>query len=113
MAEEKKDKKSKSASAPAQTILEWGVSQNIESCFDRADRMKPCPIGHSGACCKVCHMGPCRFVGKDADTMKGICGATLATVSARNIVRMAAAGTACHGDHGRDMVFYTVGGRQR
>lgn len=105
MAEEKKDKKSKSASAPAQTIVEWGISQDIGTCFDRADKMKPCPIGHSGACCKVCHMGPCRFVGKDADTMKGICGATLATISARNIVRMAAAGTACHGDHGRDMVF--------
>jgi carbon-monoxide dehydrogenase catalytic subunit len=104
--EEKKVRKAKSASAPAEIILQWGATQNIETCFDRADKMKPCPIGHVGACCKMCHMGPCRLVGKNAEQeMKGICGASLATVTARNIVRFAAAGTAAHGDHGRDMVF--------
>jgi carbon-monoxide dehydrogenase catalytic subunit len=104
--EVKKEGKVQSASAAAQTILDWGSFQEIETCFDRAEKMKPCPIGHSGACCKVCHMGPCRLVGKDAEEqMTGVCGASLATIAARNIVRMAAAGTACHGDHGRDMVF--------
>ncbi len=102
----KTEKRVRSASAPAEFILDWGVTQNIESCFDRAQRMKPCPIGHVGACCKMCHMGPCRLVGKNAEeSVKGICGASLATVTARNIVRFASAGTACHGDHGRDMVF--------
>jgi carbon-monoxide dehydrogenase catalytic subunit len=106
MAEEKKERKAKSASAPAETILEWGITENIESCFDRADKMKPCPIGHVGACCKMCHMGPCRLVGKNAEEeLRGICGATLSTIAARNITRFAAAGTAAHGDHGRDMAF--------
>jgi carbon-monoxide dehydrogenase catalytic subunit len=66
--------------------------------------MKPCPIGDKGACCKHCHMGPCRFVGKNAEEeVHGICGATLPTVAARNLLRMSAAGTSAHSDHARDM----------
>lgn len=96
----------KSADALAEKIIDWSVEQKIETCFDRVDVMKPCPIGESGACCKMCYMGPCRLVGKNAEEeVVGICGASLATVVARNLVRMIAAGTACHGDHGRDMVF--------
>jgi hypothetical protein len=34
--------------------------------FSRAEKMKPCPMG-DGSCCKWCHMGPCRLVGKDRD----------------------------------------------
>lgn len=105
--EEKKEKRTtKSAVPAAEQILKWGVTEKIETCFDRAEKIKPCPIGHSGACCKHCYMGPCRLVGKNAEEeVKGVCGASLATVAARNIARMAAAGTACHGDHGRDMAF--------
>ena len=40
--------------------------------------MKPCPIGESGACCRICSMGPCRLVGKDAEEKTGICGADMA-----------------------------------
>jgi len=95
----------KSANEAAEQIRVWGVSQGIETCFDRAEKMKPCPIGETGACCKVCHMGPCRLVGKNAEEeARGVCGATLATVAARNMVRMIAAGTAAHSDHARDMV---------
>ena len=47
-------------------------------------------------------MGPCRLVGK---TIRGVCGATASTVVGRNFLRMVAAGTASHSDHGRDMVF--------
>lgn len=98
------DKTIKSASTSAEEIIEWGRQHNIETCFDRAEKMKPCPIGESGACCKVCHMGPCRFVGKNAEEeARGVCGATLGTVAARNMVRMIAAGTAAHSDHARDM----------
>lgn len=98
--------KLKSADEQANKILKFAEEQKIETCFDRASKMKPCPIGHSGACCKVCHMGPCRLVGKDAEeTVRGVCGATLSTVTARNIVRMIAAGTAAHSDHARDMAF--------
>lgn len=96
----------KSADDAANKIIEWCESQAFETCFDRADKMKRCPIGLIGACCKICHMGPCRLVGKNAEQeIRGICGAGLATVAARNLVRMAAGGSSCHGDHGRDMAF--------
>jgi len=95
-----------SDSSATEKVLLWAEEQKIQSCFDRAQEMKQCPIGENGACCKVCHMGPCRLVGKDAEqNARGVCGATLPVVAARGIARMVAAGTACHGDHGRDMVF--------
>ncbi|HBR21796.1 MAG TPA: carbon monoxide dehydrogenase, partial [Nitrospiraceae bacterium] len=100
------DKVVKSANKEAEQIIEWGELHNIETCFDRAERLKPCPIGETGACCKVCHMGPCRLVGKNAEEeSRGVCGATLPTVAARNMVRMIAAGTAAHSDHARGMAF--------
>ncbi len=96
----------KSANEAAEKIIEWGELQHIETCFDRAERLKPCPIGATGACCKVCHMGPCRLVGKNAEEdARGVCGATLPTVAARNLLRMIAAGTAAHSDHARGMAF--------
>jgi anaerobic carbon-monoxide dehydrogenase catalytic subunit len=100
------DKVVKSANAQAEQIIEWGESHKIETCFDRAERMKPCPIGAVGACCKVCHMGPCRFMGPNAEEdARGVCGATLPTVASRNLLRMAVAGAAAHSDHARDMAF--------
>jgi len=59
-------------------------AEGISNAFERAENTKPCPIGHSGACCKICFMGPCRLTGK---TTVGVCGATIATVAARNFVR--------------------------
>jgi len=98
--------KLKSANKAAEEIIEWGEAHRLETCFERAERVKPCPIGASGACCKVCHMGPCRLVGPNAEEdARGICGATLPTVVARNLVRMIAAGTAAHSDHARDLAF--------
>src|SRR5512134_1966560 len=98
----KTDKKIRTAQPSAEYIIE--SMTECETCFDRADKMKPCPIGHEGACCKHCFMGPCRLVGKNAEEeAKGVCGATLPVVSARYIARYCAGGTAAHGDHGRDM----------
>lgn len=100
------DKVVKTANKEAAQVLEWGESHGIETCFTRAEKLKPCPIGETGACCKVCHMGPCRLVGKNAEEeAKGVCGASLPVVAARNLIRMIAGGTACHGNHGRDMVY--------
>jgi carbon-monoxide dehydrogenase catalytic subunit len=82
------------------TLLEFSEAEGIETAFDRAAVMKPCPIGQDGACCKNCSMGPCRLVGKHE---RGICGATKETVAARNLARMIAAGASAHSDHGRDM----------
>lgn len=96
----------KSASNSAEEIIQWGEAHHIETCFDRAEKLKPCPIGETGACCRVCHMGPCRLVGKNAEEeARGVCGAQLSTVAARNFVRMIAAGTAAHSDHARDMAY--------
>ena len=100
------DKVVKSADKAAGQIIEWSESQKIETCFDRARKMKPCPVGAQGACCKVCHMGPCRFLGSNAEEeARGVCGATLPTVASRNFLRMAVAGSAAHSDHARDMAF--------
>src|SRR4030042_6884143 len=74
--------------------------EGICTAFSRAAEMKPCPIGSKGACCKNCSMGPCRLV---KEGQVGVCGATAGTVAARNFARMAAAGSAAHSDHGRDM----------
>jgi len=53
-------------------------------------------------CCKICGMGPCRLT-KEGQT--GVCGATIDTIQARNLIRAIAAGSAAHSDHGRDMAF--------
>ncbi|MHB1004274.1 MAG: anaerobic carbon-monoxide dehydrogenase catalytic subunit [Chloroflexota bacterium] len=84
-------------------MLEVAGQSGLSTAFSRADEVKPCPIGRGGACCKNCFMGPCRFTGKNAETMGGVCGATLSTVTARNFARMVAAGSAAHSDHGRDI----------
>src|SRR5512137_415208 len=74
--------------------------------FSRAAKMAACPIGAEGACCQMCNMGPCRLVPTKANPDPvGVCGATRATVAARNMARHIAAGTAAHSDHGRDMAF--------
>ena len=94
----------KSADSLAEQVLAWAKETGKETAFDRADKLKACPVGHSGACCKICFMGPCRLVGKNADTeAEGVCGATLPVVSTRNLLRNVAAGTAAHSDHARDM----------
>ena len=102
--EAKKEAHLKSGNPNSEKVHEWGIEQKIDTVFERAQKMKPCPIGHVGACCKHCHMGPCRLVGKNAEEeITGVCGASLATVTARNFLRMIAAGTAAHSDHARGM----------
>jgi carbon-monoxide dehydrogenase catalytic subunit len=95
----------KSIDPAAIEMLEIAQEAGLDTAFDRADRVKPCPIGSDGACCKICSMGPCRLVGK---VTEGVCGATLATVAARNFARMVAGGTSAHSDHGRDLAFTLI-----
>ncbi len=96
----------KSADEQSERIIEWSESHQLETCFERAEKLKPCPIGAGGACCRICHVGPCRLVGQNAEEeARGVCGATLPTIAARNFLRMAAAGSAAHSDHARSMVF--------
>ena len=85
---------------------EKAKKDNIVTIYDRAEDMKPCPIGAVGDCCKVCGMGPCRVPAskKEGEKRKvGLCGATAETISARNFLRMIASGAAAHSDHGRSV----------
>jgi carbon-monoxide dehydrogenase catalytic subunit len=89
-------------------MLKKAKVDGCETIFDRADAMKPCPIGAEGSCCKHCAMGPCRVpapkkkegAGEKAKRA-GLCGATAETITARNFARMVAAGTSAHSDHAR------------
>jgi carbon-monoxide dehydrogenase catalytic subunit len=89
-------------------MLKKAQADGCETIFDRADAMKPCPIGAEGSCCKQCAMGPCRVPApkkkegtEDKAKRTGLCGATAETISARNFARMVAAGTSAHSDHAR------------
>jgi len=92
-----------------QQMLKRAQAEGIETIWDRADKMKPCPIGSEGACCRICSQGPCRVPppkkAKEGEEQKkqavGLCGATAETIVARNFARMVAGGSAAHTDHAR------------
>ena len=75
-------------------------ADGVETAFDRAADMKPCPIGAESACCKNCFMGPCRLNPRDPYAKRGVCGATADTIQSRNFARMVAAGSSAHIQHG-------------
>jgi len=102
MAKEKKSVEEFSQDPAAQEMIIRADSLGISTAFRRAEDMTPCNIGGAGMCCKLCGMGPCRLT-KDGQT--GVCGATIDTIQARNLIRAIAAGAAAHSDHGRDMAF--------
>jgi anaerobic carbon-monoxide dehydrogenase catalytic subunit len=92
-----------------QELLKKAQAEGIETIWDRAQTMKPCPIGAEGACCRICAQGPCRVPppkkAKEGEEQKkqavGLCGATAETIVARNFARMVCAGAAAHNDHSR------------
>ncbi len=100
MAKGKRSYEEQSSDPAAQEMLIRADELGIGTAFSRADDMVPCNIGGAGMCCKMCGMGPCRLT-KDGQT--GVCGATIDTIQARNLIRSIAAGAAAHSDHGRDM----------
>ena len=103
------EKETKSIDQATIEMLEKAAEEGVSTAFDRAETMKPCPIGAEGSCCSMCAMGPCRVplpkgkeeTPEDKRKRRGICGATAETIAARNFVRKIAAGTASHSDHGR------------
>ena len=106
---EKKDKpvadmRDRSSCEATIQMVERARRDGVETAWDRAEGMKPCPIGAQSACCRLCSMGPCRVAGKDPYEKVGVCGATVDTIQARNFARMVAAGSAAHTDHGMGMV---------
>ncbi len=102
MARKRRTPEEASIDPAAQQMLIRADELGIGTAFSRADMMVPCNIGSAGMCCKICSMGPCRLT-KDGQT--GVCGATIDTIQARNLIRAIAAGAAAHSDHGRDMAF--------
>ncbi|MBC8429591.1 MAG: anaerobic carbon-monoxide dehydrogenase catalytic subunit [Dehalococcoidia bacterium] len=99
----------KSIDSASVKMIEKAARDGVNTAFDRAEAMKPCPIGMVGSCCKHCSMGPCRVplpkgkeeTPEEKKKRRGICGATAETIAARNFIRMVAGGAAAHSDHGR------------
>ncbi len=102
MPKKKRTPEEQSIDPAAQEMLIRADELGLSTAFTRADEMAPCNVGSTGMCCKLCGMGPCRLT-KEGQT--GICGATIDTIQARNLIRAIAAGSAAHSDHGRDMAF--------
>ncbi|MBA7466296.1 MAG: anaerobic carbon-monoxide dehydrogenase catalytic subunit [Dehalococcoidia bacterium] len=108
MAEEV-EKTKKSVDTASLELIDKAGTDQVSLAFDRAEQMKPCPIGAVGSCCKNCGMGPCRVplpkgkeeTPEEKKKRRGICGATSETIAARNFIRMIAGGAAAHSDHGR------------
>ncbi|MBI2831747.1 MAG: anaerobic carbon-monoxide dehydrogenase catalytic subunit [Chloroflexi bacterium] len=99
----------KSVDKASLELIDKACADKVSLAFDRAQEVKPCPIGAVGSCCRNCGMGPCRVPlakGKEETPeekrkRRGVCGATSETIAARQFVRMIAAGTAAHSDHAR------------
>jgi carbon-monoxide dehydrogenase catalytic subunit len=106
MAENKEEKpgepKAVSADPAVNEILCDCKDLPAGTAWDRLAKQTPqCTFGLDGLCCRHCAMGPCRFDTKRDKFKYGVCGVTADTVAARHFVRMIAAGTAAHSDHGR------------
>ena len=82
-----------------------GVAEEIETAFDRVEKQKGCAFGEAGTCCRICSMGPCRINPKKPEEGRGVCGADVDTIVARNFARMVAGGASAHSDHGRDLAY--------
>ena len=100
MAKKMRTQEERTADPAAQEMLIRADELGISTAFSRADESAPCNIGGAGMCCKICSMGPCRLT-KEGQT--GVCGATIDTIQARNLIRAIASGAAAHSDHGRGM----------
>lgn len=98
-------KELKYADKASQQMVKRASEENIELVWDRFEAMQPqCGFGSLGLCCKNCSMGPCRIDPFGNGPKVGVCGADADTITARNIARMIASGSAAHSDHGRDIV---------
>lgn len=83
-------------------IIEKSLADGVDTVFTRMDSQRnQCGFGKTGVCCKICHMGPCRITPK---APRGVCGADVDTIAARNFLREVAGGTAAHSDHGRHLI---------
>jgi carbon-monoxide dehydrogenase catalytic subunit len=85
-------------------LINIANKNNIKTVWDRFMAQEPrCGFGTLGVCCKICNLGPCRIDPFGEGPQEGACGADADTIAARNLARNAAAGAACHSDHGRGL----------
>ncbi len=100
--DEKKEAVAVSIDGAINEMVEHAQCEGVSTVWDRYKTQQPqCKFGMTGVCCRLCHMGPCRITPK---APLGICGADADTITARNLLREIAAGTAAHSDHGRMVV---------
>lgn len=89
----------------AQVTLKKAHEDGVVTAWDRLKKQEPqCGFCVSGLSCRVCAMGPCRIDPHGKGAHYGVCGADADIISARNLARMVAAGSASHSDHARDLV---------
>lgn len=89
----------------AKLLLAKAEKDGIETAWDRHEAQLPqCGFCEMGLSCRICSMGPCRVDPFGEGPQKGVCGADADIIVSRNLVRMIAAGSASHSDHGRDLV---------
>lgn len=78
---------------------------SIKTVWDRELKQEPhCGFGTLGICCKNCNLGPCRIDPFGEGAQCGVCGADADVIAARNLLRHIAVGSACHNDHGREII---------
>ena len=99
------DVKKRSSDPATQEMLKRMADSGQENAWDRLEAQEPqCGFGQLGICCRVCNMGPCRIDPFGEGPQRGVCGADVDTIIARNFLRAAAAGSSAHSDHGRGVV---------
>jgi carbon-monoxide dehydrogenase catalytic subunit len=87
-------------------MLELAEAAQLRTAWDRYKSQQPqCKFGLTGVCCRICIQGPCRIIPTKAGQDKGICGADVYTIVARNLVRYIAGGASAHSDHGREIAY--------
>ena len=87
--------------AATERLLETGAKVGADSWQMRVKNQTPhCKFGESGACCRICSMGPCRITAK---APRGICGCDIHGIVGRNYLKFTAGGAATHSDHGREI----------
>jgi len=91
----------KSACEASLEMIRKSKEEEVETAFDRVEKQKGCAFGEAGTCCRICSMGPCRINPKKPEDSRGVCGADVDTIVARNFARMVAGGASAHSDHGR------------
>ncbi|MGI6286673.1 anaerobic carbon-monoxide dehydrogenase catalytic subunit [Neomoorella humiferrea] len=90
-------------------MLAKSREDKVITAFDRFVAQQPqCKIGYEGVCCRFCMAGPCRIKASDGPGSRGICGASVWTIVARNVGLMLLTGAAAHSEHGNHIAHALV-----